>query len=375
MWFDPARWNAMIAPHWNPHQQLGTFTTFQLFYVQSLTPLLFFVLLITTTPRGRRRDAWWNGWVVYVPAVAGIVAYSLVIVTARYVMPFVLAGTLTLLATLPRPRRMLPLYAVLGVVVPIGLEAMSADTAYGLTLVAACVAAMAVGALVTTRSRVAWGIVVLVAFLIARILLPPSAPEIVRVGALLAAVMFWFSARARCARAERFISRDGGSGGLALVLAGVFALRLEIRLKQDGRASPRGTAGMERSAQIAADLALHGIRRERGSRSLDRRRVVLGSICAPGRRTTRRGMSFWQLSSAARDSLLAIRFDRGDSGRCVDRSRRWSARQLVDAVRYAAGLDACRLEAPRLYWNSKSSPSSAAWAHPRVSARWNADRA
>ena len=125
----PARWNAMIAPHWNPHQQLGTFTTFQLFYVQSLTPLLFFVLLITTTPRGRRRDAWWNGWVVYVPAVAGIVAYSLVIVTARYVMPFVLAGTAHTArhaaAPAPHASHCTPL---LGVVVPIGLEAMSART-------------------------------------------------------------------------------------------------------------------------------------------------------------------------------------------------------------------------------------------------------
>ena len=110
---------------------------------------------------------------------------------------------------------------------------MSADTAYGLTLVAACVAAMAVGALVTTRSRVAWGIVVLVAFVIARILLPPSAPEIVRVGALLAAVVFWFSARSamRAGRTIHFAER--AAAALALVLASVFALRLEIRLKQD----------------------------------------------------------------------------------------------------------------------------------------------
>ena len=31
MWFDPARWNGMVAPHWNLEQQMDTFKAFQLF--------------------------------------------------------------------------------------------------------------------------------------------------------------------------------------------------------------------------------------------------------------------------------------------------------------------------------------------------------
>ena len=177
MWFDPARWNAMVAPHWNLEQQMDTFKAFQLFYVQSLTPLLFLILLVVTAPRGTRRHAWWNGWVVYVPAVAGIVAYSLVLVTARYVMPFLLAGMLTLLATLPRPRRMLPLMAMLGIAIPIGLESTSNDTVFGLALVAAAVAAMTIGALVPTRSRLVWGLVVFVG-----ICARPDSPSTVHAG-------------------------------------------------------------------------------------------------------------------------------------------------------------------------------------------------
>src|SRR5262249_54783170 len=136
MWYDPARWNAGLAPHWDAQQQLASLKVFQLFYVQNLTPLLFLALLIATAPSGMRRFAWRDGWVVYVPAVAGIMAYALVIVTSRYVMPFVLSTALVLLATLPLARRMLPVMAFLGIVIPIGLEALSPETALGLALVA-----------------------------------------------------------------------------------------------------------------------------------------------------------------------------------------------------------------------------------------------
>ena len=65
MWFDPARWNAMHrAALESARSSSDTLTTFQLFYVQSLAPLLFLILLIAVAPRGTRRDAWWSGWVV-----------------------------------------------------------------------------------------------------------------------------------------------------------------------------------------------------------------------------------------------------------------------------------------------------------------------
>jgi len=337
MWFDPARWNTMLKPHWDAHQQLGTFATFQLFYVQSLTPLLFFILLVVTTPSGMRRDAWWNGWVVYVPAVAGTVAYSLVIVTARYVMPFVLAGMLTLLATLPRPRRMLPLLAVAGAILPVWLEAFSSETIYGLTLVGAVIFAMAVGGRAmggggkkkgneaartslggspvrnpaSPLLRVLWGIGVMVSFLIARILLPPSAPDIVRVGAVLAVVVFWFSARSaiRDHRAIRFA--QGAASAMMLVLASVFALRLEIRIKQDLVALRRAASPRWGNVQqkIAADLATHGI--VPGTRialigphaeSYWARAARVNIVAnVPNNRTS----AFWRLPSSARDSLLA----------------------------------------------------------------------
>ena len=310
MWFDPARWNPELKPHWNAGQQLTTFKAFQVFYVQTLTPLLFFVLLIATAPGGTRRDVWRNGWVVHLPALAGVIAYSMVIVTARYVMPFVLAGTLTLLATVPRPRRMIPLLAVLGVVVPIGLEAVSDQTIIGLTLIAAVVAAMTIGAFVPTRSRILWIFLVVVGFIGARVLLPPSAPEIARVGAVLIVVFFWFSARSavRAGRPIQFANR--ASAALVLLLTLVFALRLEIRLKQDLGALRRSIApsGGNVPMKIAGELAAQGI--TPGTRialigphaesywARAGRLNIVGSV--PKTRTS----AFWQLPPDGRDALL-----------------------------------------------------------------------
>ena len=310
MWFDPARWNAMIAPHWNPQQQLGTFAGFQLFYVQSLTPLLFLILLVTTAPSGTRRNAWWNGWVVYVPAVAGIVAYSLVLVTARYVMPFLIAGTLTLLATLPLPRRMLPLLAMLGIAIPIGLESTSNESVFGLALIATAVAAMTLGTLVPTRSRLLWAIVVLIGFVLAQILLPPSAPDIVRLGAVLFAVLFWLTARSaiRAGHPIRFAQR--AAAALVLTLTLVFGLRLERRLMQDSQALQRAGSRDWGNPQlkIAQDLAARGIAEGTPIALIGPHaesywaRTARLKIVASVPKT--RATAFWQLSPASRDSLL-----------------------------------------------------------------------
>jgi hypothetical protein len=309
--FDPARWNATLKPHWDLRQQLGTFASFELFYVQSLTPLLFLILIIATSPRSTRRRAWWNGWVVYFPALAGIAAYALVLVTARYVMPFLLAGVLTLLATLPRPRRMLPSLALVGVALVLLLEALSKDTIVGLALVAAVIAAMVVGSLAPSRSRVVWGVLVLVGFLIARILLAPTDPDIVRVGSVLVAVLFWFSARTaiRNRRSVRFA--QSAAAALVLVLASVFANRFWTRIAQDNNALRRAASPDFGNVElkVARDLETHGVAPGTPIALIGPHaesywaRTGRLKIVASVPRT--RASAFWKLSLAGQDSLLA----------------------------------------------------------------------
>ena len=261
MWLDPVRWNPMARPHWNLQDQLGTLKVLQSFYVQSLTPILFFIILITTAPRGWRRRIWRDGWVIYIPAVAGILAYALVLVTARYVMAFVLAASLAMLATIPRPRRMIPLLAVLGVVIPVGMESVSAETIFGLTIVAAIVAGMAAGALIPNRWPVLWAVGVILSTLVARIVLPPSVPDIARTGAALIVILFWFAVRYAVFRHRTAtVGRRIGIAMLLLIVA-LLSLRFEIRMKQDVTALARSRSPRwgNLPVKIADDLATHGI--------------------------------------------------------------------------------------------------------------------
>jgi hypothetical protein len=233
----------------------------QVVYVQSLTPLLFFVILITTAPRGLRRRIWWEGWAIYIPAAAGILAYAMVIVTARYVMPFVLVGSLTLLATIPRPRRMIPFLAVLGVVVPVAIESLSTATIIGLTIVAAIVAGMAAGALIPNRRPILWGVGVIVVAAVARIILPPSVPEISRMGAALVVLVFWFGVRyAVHAHRTAAVGQRIGVAMLLLIVA-LLSLRFEIRMSQDVTALARSRSPRWGNVpvKIAEDLASHGV--------------------------------------------------------------------------------------------------------------------
>jgi hypothetical protein len=261
MWFDPARWNAMLKPHFDVHDQLVTLKILEIFYLQSLTPLVFMIFLIITAPRGSRRRIWWDGWVVYVPAAAGILAYALVLVTARYVMPFVLAASLTMLAATPRPRRMLPLLAVLGIVIPLGLEAASTETIIGLTVVASIVAGMTAAALISDRRPALWTLGVIAVTLGAKILLPPSAPDIARMGVVLIAVVFWFAARSAVRAHQTIAFARRTSIAMTILIFALLGLRFEIRVKQDLAALVLAASSEwgNVSVKVAEDLASHGV--------------------------------------------------------------------------------------------------------------------
>ncbi len=310
MWFDPARWNTSVVPHFDLGQQLGMIKVFELFYIQNLSPLLFVFLLIAVAPRGSRRESWWQGWVVYIPVLAALGAYAMVIVTTRYVLAFILAGLLTLLATLPRPRRMLPLLFLFGILLPVGLEALQPQTIAGLSLIASLLGGLLAGVLLPTRRRVLWLVGVGVATAATRVLLPVSIPDIVRIGSVLLAIALWrasFSA-VRAGRTIRFAERAEVS--LGVLVAALLVVRLGLRLDQDTSALRLAASADGGNVQlnIAHDLQSHGI--------LPGAQVaVIGPhaesywvrsgrmhIVASVPRTL--VSNFWNLSPADRDSLL-----------------------------------------------------------------------
>jgi hypothetical protein len=312
MWADPAKWNALVVPQFRLSDQLKILKVFHVFYVENFAPLLFLIFLVAVAPRGSRRVTWWRGWIVYVPAIAGLVAYAMVVVTTRYVLPFVLSGTLMLLATLPAPRRLSPLHALFGLVIPVALEALFPMTLVGLSLVTAIIGGMLTAVLVPAANPFVWGIAATVGLFVTRILFSPFiGAAIVRFGSAALAVLFWRSTLAaiRAHRTMWFARRT--LAALGLMMAIVFGFRLGLRLKDDANAWRDAAlpAGGNAPWKIAQELSAHGI--TPGARialvgphaeSYWARTARVHIVASVPRN---RVAAFWQLSRAGQDSLLA----------------------------------------------------------------------
>jgi hypothetical protein len=310
MWFDPAKWNAGVVPHFALRDQLKTFRVFELFYVQNLTPLLFLFFLIAVAPVGSARESWRRGWIIYVPALAGLAAYSLVIVTTRYVMAFVLAGALTLLATLQPARRVRPLPFLLGLAIPVGLEMIHPETVGGLALVASIVGGMLVGALAPTRWRLGWTVAVVIGLAGTRILLLPAFPDILRAGAAALIIILWRLSYVAVRRGQSVRFAVSAQAALGLLLAAVLLMRFGLRLAQDGDALDRAASPNwgNVSWKIAHDLETHGAGPETRIALIGPHAesywVRTGRMHIVASVPRRHAADFWALPVEAQDALL-----------------------------------------------------------------------
>ena len=317
MWFDPARWNASLEPHWQAHDQLETVATLGRFYLENLAPLLFLSVLIAAAPIASWRSAWRESWPVLVPVAAGLAGYALVLVTARYIMPFVLGGALVLLAALPLGRRIYPLAAAAGVAVPIALEALDNRSAIALALVISIVGGLVAGVTVSSRRRVLWAIAVVFGMLVTRVIFPASFPAILLpAGAALVFDVWVMSRRAiQRGRPVRFARRL--ETALGVTIGVLLLIRFAGRLEQDGQALARSNSPHwgNLSWRIATDLAQRGI--GPGTRialigphaesywARAGRLKIVANVPRPA------AQDFWRLGPAGRDSLLARFHDAG----------------------------------------------------------------
>lgn len=311
MWFDPARWNASLAPHWQPHDQLETLATLGRFYLENLAPLLFLSVLIAAAPIASWRSAWRETWPVLVPVAAGLVGYALVLVTARYIMPFVLGGALLLLAALPLGRRIYPLAAAGGVAVPIVLEALDRRSAIALALVISIVGGLVVGVTVSNRRRVLWTIAVVLGMFVTRVIFPAAFPAILLPAGAALVIDIWAMSRRAVQRGRpvRFARRL--ETALAVTVGVLLLIRFAGRLEQDGQALVRSNSPRfgNLSWRIASDLARRGI--GPGTRIAligphaesywvrAGRLKIVASVPSPA------AQDFWRLGPGGRDSLLA----------------------------------------------------------------------
>ncbi len=312
MWYDPARWNASLRPTLNLKQQLETLKTFEIFYLQQFAPLLFLVFLIVVAPTGSRRRIWTRGWTVYVPALAGLLAYAMVIVTSRYIMPFVLAIALMLLATIPIARRFNPLLATIGLAIPALLESLNIKTGAALGVVAAVFGAIVVGVLVPARNRVLWTLAIIFAALASHVVLTPLGADVLPFPVFGLLVVIWMLARnaERNSAAESFAVRT--EVAIAVILVAVFAIRFQNRLSDDAKAFDRASSATwgNLPVRIAQDLRSRGV-------APGTRIAIIGPHAESywaraGRLHIVANVprllvdDYWGLSDAQQDSLLAL---------------------------------------------------------------------
>jgi len=311
MWFDPERWSGGLRAQFDLHDQIASLLKSGRFYAENFAPFLFLFLLIAVAPAESRRDAWRRGWIVLVPAAAGLLGYAMVLVTARYCMPFVLAGTLVLMATLAPSRRVHPLALLIGVAIPIGLLSIDDRSAVALAVVVSIVGAMVAGARIPMRSVFAWALGVIVVAEVVHILLPAAFPGILLLGgAGLAAALWWMSRGAiHRGRSVRFTRGALAACGLAGALWLIYPFAQRLRKDEDALDRASASRWGNLSANIAADLAGRGV--GPGTRiavigphadsywARTGRLKIVASVPRPV------VPMFWQLSRAGRDSLLA----------------------------------------------------------------------
>ena len=103
LWYDPARWHRDVRPSLSLSQQRPRLIHSARYYAYVLAPFLLVLISVAVASRwSDLRLAWTRVYVVLIPCLAGIAAYSLVYTTSRYVAPFLVAGGVAVAAAFPR---------------------------------------------------------------------------------------------------------------------------------------------------------------------------------------------------------------------------------------------------------------------------------
>lgn len=308
VWYDPARWNRAIRPHFVLSQELASFRAMSMTILASLSVLLFVSVAIAVADRGSRRVFLERAGAVLLPCLAGFLGYAMVLVTSRYIMAFTVASLIVTLAALPRARRVHPVWLLVAVTIPIALLSLSPIGAAGLSFVTAIIVAMLVGGLLSVERRGAWAIAVAFAMVVSLVLFSPRTPYLMHLASALFAIALWAIA-SRAVRRHRTVAFARGSqAALVLGVGLVFAGRLALRVVRDANAFQQASTLANPQWRIAQNLAVHGV-------TPGMRIAVIGPVYESyWARTARLKIvasvpdplvrAWWSLPKASRDTLL-----------------------------------------------------------------------
>jgi hypothetical protein len=103
LWYDPARWHRDVRPTFSLSQQRPRLIHSAGYYAYVLAPFVLMLVAIVAAARwSDLRRTWERTYVVVVPCLAGVAAYSMVYTTSRYIAPFLVAGCVVVGAAFPR---------------------------------------------------------------------------------------------------------------------------------------------------------------------------------------------------------------------------------------------------------------------------------
>ena len=136
VWYDPARWYTDLHPRFDLTRQVQVIGILGSEYIASMAPI-FLVLAFWLIAGGRAGVMeWWSrSWVVVLPALVALAAYSIVLVTTRYVAPFFTTLTLIVMCGARWPDRIPPARMLFAIGVPLILMVATPDPGQPMALI------------------------------------------------------------------------------------------------------------------------------------------------------------------------------------------------------------------------------------------------
>jgi hypothetical protein len=253
IWYDPARWYSDLHPQFSLDRQLTVIGILGAEYIASLAPM-FLVILFWLIVAGREGiGEWWRRtWPVVVPSLAALFAYSLVLVTTRYVAPFYMALLLAVMCGARWPERIPPIRMLLAIGVPLICMMATPNPGAALAFVNAAVASVPFVWLVRHRTPMVQIVVGALGSVATRVLQPTGDLRVVSLVSVILILVYWVVGRNADQRDEQSLTSTLTRRTLVSACA-VIVVSVAILKYRDGLAPGRRDAAEPNSNWIAAE--------------------------------------------------------------------------------------------------------------------------
>ena len=196
VWFDPARWYTGLRPHWDFTRQMTVFSSDAGQFFAAFSPILLVVCIGVAVARCEARREWWfDMWIIVVPALIAMAAYALVLVTTRYLAPYVVVLIVVIWLTLPWPSRLTPARVIIGLSIPLLILETTPGVSQILAFDDAALVVVIVAWGARRRGSRLTALAGMLAALASFLLMPVSLRSFFAIGTVLIVACFWIASR------------------------------------------------------------------------------------------------------------------------------------------------------------------------------------